>query len=59
MLDVRISMEIIKEVIGSFRPSVSKEIIASYKNDHEKFTDSDDSSNTRTPIGFQIKKNHK
>ena len=53
MLDVRISMNTIKEVLSSFKPSVSKEVIDAYQKEHLSFLNSDDNP-TRTPIGFKI-----
>ena len=55
MKDVRISISILKEVIGSFKPSISKEIIDSYDDQHSSFKDSE-SNDGRTPIGFKINK---
>ena len=51
MLDVKISNIIIQEVISTFRPSVSKEIIDKYKEDHLNFSNSDGPSE-RKKIGF-------
>jgi len=51
MLDVRISMNIIKEVLSSFKPSVSKEIIDAYQKEHLSFQNTDEKPG-RTPIGF-------
>jgi len=51
MMDVRISMNLLEEVIHNFTPSVSKSIIESYKTDHENF--SSDNSNNRNSIGFK------
>ncbi len=52
MLDVRISMNIIKEVLSSFKPSVSKEIIDAYQKEHLSFQNTDEKPG-RTPIGFK------
>ena len=51
MLDVRISMDIIKGVLSSFKPSVSKEIIDAYQKEHLSFQNTDEKPG-RTPIGF-------
>lgn len=51
MLDVKISNIILQEVISTFRPSVSKEIIDKYKEDHLNFSNSDGPSE-RKKIGF-------
>jgi hypothetical protein len=56
MKDIRISMSILKEVISSFKPSISKEIIDSYEIQHSSFKDAENTSE-RTPIGFKINKN--
>lgn len=52
MLDVRISMNTIKEVLSSFKPSVSKEIIDLYQKEHLSFENTDEKP-ARTPIGFK------
>ena len=51
MLDVRISMNTITEVLSSFKPSVSKEIIDAYQKEHLSFQNTDEKPG-RTPIGF-------
>ncbi|MEO0038339.1 MAG: hypothetical protein RIQ59_1550 [Bacteroidota bacterium] len=51
MMDVRISMTLLEEVISNFSPSVSKSIIDSYKTEHENF--SSNNSNNRNSIGFK------
>ena len=50
--DVRISFEILKNVIASFQPSVSKKEIELYEKDHNLFTGKGGSSIQRKPIGF-------
>jgi len=52
MLDVRISMNTITEVLSSFKPSVSKEIIDAYQKEHLSFQNTDEKPG-RTPIGFK------
>ena len=49
---VKISMDVIKEVMRNFRPSISREIIASYEQDHKKFSGSEPEPPGRSPIGF-------
>ena len=52
--DCRTTFKIIKEVIDNFKPSVSKRMIDSYKNAHEKFENNDiNTEETRTRIGFK------
>lgn len=51
MLDVKISMNIIIDVLSSFKPSVSKDLIDSYEKEHLRFSNNDQSS-SRKRIGF-------
>ena len=51
MLDVRISMNILQEIISTFKPSVSREVIEKYQKEHLNFSNSDGSSH-RKKIGF-------
>jgi transitional endoplasmic reticulum ATPase len=51
MLDVRISMDIIKGVLSSFTPSVSKDDIDIFKQEHLNFINSDESTGRRS-IGY-------
>ncbi|MDC0204762.1 AAA family ATPase [Flavobacteriales bacterium] len=55
MQEIKISMSVLKDILGSFKPSVSKEIINAYEKEHKSFTDSEKSSE-RKPIGFKINK---
>ena len=57
MKDIRISMSILKEVISSFIPSISKEIIDSYEIQHNSFKNSE-KKGKRNQIGFRINKNN-
>lgn len=51
MLDVRISMNLLEDVINNFTPSVSKSIIESYKLEHLNFSNS--ANNIKNTIGFK------
>lgn len=50
--EVRISMEILKEIIGNFRPSINQDILKSYDHEHKKFSGSEPEPPGRSPIGF-------
>ena len=54
MLDERISMSTIREILSSFKPSVSKEIINSYQKDHLSFLNNDEKPG-RKRVGFRNK----
>ncbi len=51
MMDVRISMDIIRDIASSFKPSVKKEVIDAYQKEHLTFLNSDETSGI-APIGF-------
>jgi transitional endoplasmic reticulum ATPase len=51
--EVKISMDILREVMRNFKPSINKDILQSYEQDHEKFSGSKDEPNSRSPIGFK------
>lgn len=51
MLDVRISMDIIKEILSSFTPSVSKDEIDMYTQEHLSFINTEDTPGRRS-IGY-------
>lgn len=51
--ETRISMSILSEVSENFSPSISQEILESYKKAHTIFTNSGKQQNPRTPIGFK------
>ncbi len=53
MIDVRISMDILTEVITNFNPSVSKASIEMYSLEHQKFADPKSQQNQRNAIGFK------
>jgi len=53
LMDVRISMELLIEVITDFTPSVSKATIESYRLEHKKFADPQSQENNRNVIGFK------
>lgn len=51
LLDVKISMEIIKDVLSTFKPRLSKDDLDSYEKEHLMFSNNDKSS-SRKRIGF-------
>ena len=51
LLDIEISMEIIKDVLSNFKPRVSQEELDSYEKEHLMFSNNDKSS-SRKRIGF-------
>ena len=51
MLDVRISMSILHEIISSFKPSISKDVIDKYQKEHVSFLNTSESP-ARKKIGF-------
>ncbi|MBP6754763.1 MAG: AAA family ATPase [Bacteroidia bacterium] len=53
MIDVRISMDILTEVISHFTPSVSIASIESYSIEHQNFADPKNQQNQRNAIGFK------
>lgn len=53
MLDLRISYQLLENVISKFTPSVSATAINSYKEVHENFAHPTNSVNTRNSIGFR------
>ena len=53
MLDVRISNDILIEVLKSFKPTVNKSVIDNYEKDYKSFNDIDKEDDTRPTIGFK------
>ena len=51
--EVRISMPILIEVANTFRPSISKAVLASYDQEHQKFSSTEKTTPTRGAIGFK------
>jgi transitional endoplasmic reticulum ATPase len=51
--ETRVSMPILMEVAQNFRPSINKEIIDSYENEHKRFSEPEAISPTRKSIGFK------
>ena len=53
MLDVRISNDILIEVLKSFKPTVSKSVIDEYEKDYNRFNDIGNEDEARPSIGFK------
>jgi transitional endoplasmic reticulum ATPase len=53
MLDVRISNDILIEVLKSFKPTVSKSVIDEYEKDYSRFNEIDNEDEARPSIGFK------
>ena len=53
MLDVRISNDILMEVLKSFKPTVSKSVIDEYEKDYNRFNDIGNEDEARPSIGFK------
>ena len=53
MLDVRISNDILIEVLKSFKPTVTKSLIDDYEKDYKRFNDIDKEDDNRPTIGFK------
>ena len=53
MLDVRISNDILIEVLKSFKPTVSKSVIDEYEKDYNRFNEIDNEDEARPSIGFK------
>ena len=56
LLDVKISMEIIKDVLSTFNPRVSKDDLDSYEKEHLMFSNNDQSSASNTIIRSSLKR---
>ena len=53
MLDVRISNDIIIEVLNTFKPTVSQSLIDKYEKDYKIFNNIDNEEDARPSIGFK------
>ncbi len=51
--DIRISMNILLEIIQGFKPTVSKKVIDQYKKQHTNFSENGDDNDSRPSIGFK------
>ena len=51
--EVRISMPILTEVAKNFRPSISKAVLTSYEQEHQKFYSTEKTTPIRGTIGFK------
>ncbi len=51
--DTRITTEIVEDIIKSFKPSISKKVIDSYENSHQKFSEEETKDKHEPRIGFK------